>query len=949
MTWVRGPQSRFAAMMRKTSLLLAALLLGGAGPDPAPVPVRVGEHPGFGRIVFDFAQPTEWQIAREGNQVMLSFDGVRRIGNPPSLPHNVESFTQGDGRTELVVTPGARLRTMRVGELLVLDVLDPVKPDLRAVPQAVAAHPLDRHDAPPAVQTAPTTAAAPVAAPALPAQPAAPVLPPPAPVPTSPSGPSTPMMLAATQMAAPTGAAGAILVPFGTSVGAAVVPRGDKVLVVFNEARPLDLAALHDDKLFGTAVVHLLPAATVLEMPLPPHMGVALHREPEGWRVALAPRREEMAPIAVGQEADSFRFSAGDPGRAVNVVDPLTGGPLLVGTQHKPGQSVGVRRVTPEFVVLPTWQGVAVEPLSDQLSLQARSQGFALTAAGAPLALTPLSEDTMAMAGAAGLTRRFLFPMLPTAELAAELRTRLAAAAGAPPLSRGGLQRGVAATMIALGMGVEAQAVLRLAGEENPKEAELPDHAGLGAVAALLASRPGQAEGILDPRLSDSDEVALWRAARDAQLKVDRPQAAAAFAATWPLILTYPPAVRERLLPLAVETMIAGGQTKPAEAALAAAPNDGSLALARGLLAEAQGHTDAALAAYDALANGADRLERARAAPRAIALRLASGRIDGATAADALEKLLLSWRGDQRELDLRERLAELRAQLGQGRVALGLLRETAGLFPDRQPEIRERMRRLFATILADPRSDALPPLEFVALIDDNTDLLPSGATGEALELRLADRLAALDLPEKAAPLLEKLMRAAATDVARAGLGARLASLRLHQGDTAGALAALSASSADDLPPPLLEERTLLLAEATARSGNVAAAVSALAALGTAAADDERATILEHAGDWQGADGALRDYAGKTVPDSGALDAAQQRTLLRLATAATRAGDAATLADLQAKQAGRMSAGPLADMFRLLTAGSVHGVADLQRSGQEAVLAHALPEDLKAMQ
>jgi hypothetical protein len=45
----------------------------------------------------------------------------------------------------------------------------------------------------------------------------------------------------------------------------------------------------------------------------------------------------------------------------------------------------------------------------------------------------------------------------------------------------------------------------------------------------------------------------------------------------------------------------------------------------------------------------------------------------------------------------------------------------------------------------------------------------------------------------------------------------------------------------------------------------------------------------------------------------------------------------------------METGPLADMFRLLTAAQVRGVADLRRSGQEAVLAHDLPRQLKALQ
>jgi hypothetical protein len=45
----------------------------------------------------------------------------------------------------------------------------------------------------------------------------------------------------------------------------------------------------------------------------------------------------------------------------------------------------------------------------------------------------------------------------------------------------------------------------------------------------------------------------------------------------------------------------------------------------------------------------------------------------------------------------------------------------------------------------------------------------------------------------------------------------------------------------------------------------------------------------------------------------------------------------------------MGTGPIADMFRLLTADQVRGVGDLKRSAQEAALARSLPGELKALQ
>ena len=76
-----------------------------------------------------------------------------------------------------------------------------------------------------------------------------------------------------------------------------------------------------------------------------------------------------------------------------------------------------------------------------------------------------------------------------------------------------------------------------------------------------------------------------------------------------------------------------------------------------------------------------DRSVHARATVRAVELRLATGAINDRQAAEQLDRLLYSWRGDNQERALRERLAELQARSGNWRVALGLLRDTEALFP----------------------------------------------------------------------------------------------------------------------------------------------------------------------------------------------------------------------------------------------------------------------------
>ena len=116
---------------------------------------------------------------------------------------------------------------------------------------------------------------------------------------------------------------------------------------------------------------------------------------------------------------------------------------------------------------------------------------------------------------------------------------------------------------------------------------------------------------------------------------------------------------------------------------------------------QAEGDTDKALAMLDALANGTTSFDRARAAVRAVELRLATRKMDKSQAADALDKLLYAWRGDQRELALRERIADLRGQTGAWRVALATLRQAETDFPEQAAAVHERLKDTFAEMIRD--------------------------------------------------------------------------------------------------------------------------------------------------------------------------------------------------------------------------------------------------------
>jgi len=736
----------------------------------------------------------------------------------------------------------------------------------------------------------------------------------------------------------------AVVLPFGDKVGAAAFRRNGMAWVVFDQRSQVDFTALQDNPVFSQAFVQVLPKATLLRVKLAEGSELRLAHNESGWTIAAL--QAPAPPSAISVVVKPTRFELAMPGASdvVTVPDMETGQNLLVGTMRGTPFGVPVARHVPAFVLEPSWMGVVVEPVADTVTLRASSDGFVLDTGGA--SLSPPADGASALADAAFLTRRFDIPAGTPDMLFRRLQTQIREAGLAPAQSRAKPRKAAATTMIALGMGLEAEGMLALASEEDPRLLDDPETAGLSAIGAMLGGRSAETDGILNPALNGSDEVAFWRAIRASQAHEGAPEAAAVFAGTVNLLLAYPAPLRSPLVPLVAETMALGGAPEAADALLTRLKDDKTLDLARAIRQEAKGETADALVRYDAIAAGRDRLAAARAATRATDLRLRTKAITPQDATAALERQFYNWRGDDRELDLRLRVAEMKAQNGEWRPALALLRETTALYPDSTPVIQARMADLMTRLIKGPEAATISPLELVALTEENAELVAMIGTSQVAGL-MADKLLALDLPGRAGPVLERMMAAAPVGPGQATLGARLAVLRLGEGDIHGAEAALANSNAPGLPRDLIERRSLIAARLAARTGHMERATALLLDINTPTADDLRASLLTDAQDWRGAVSALTDLVAKTVPAEGPLAPAEQDTLLRLASALSRTGDTAALLALGAKYGNRIE-GPRAGMFRLLTAPPVNNVADLPRSSSEMALAKAIPVGLTAM-
>jgi len=752
----------------------------------------------------------------------------------------------------------------------------------------------------------------------------------------------------AVRIEAMAGAEPAILLRADADVGLAAFRIGSETIIVLDAPIAFATPGPEIATAFAGLTSRSTDETTVLRVP-GTAAGLRFARTARGWLVtagAPADTAVSILPRSIenGQDVSSVRLPVAEPSRVVTVVNPLTGDRLLVGTQSVAGQAVPNEWHQPQFNLLPTLQGVVVAAISDDIRLRREPAGFTLsTSLRAESAIADAPKRTTDRPIAGAISRLLDIPNGSTKELSAEMNKRVAAAGEAHALARSEPRLRVAEAMLALGMDVEAESVIDVATAADPALADQPHAIGLRAIAATLAGRFDDAKALADPRLDGSTEVELWRALLQVARDEASSQAAHSLADGVGLILACPSALRDRLLPRALETMALNGQAEAARTTLKAFPDAPALDLARGMALEMENNAAGALKMYDQVAMQSDRLARYTALVRAAELRIKSGQLDAKAGADALDRALLGWRGPKQEFALRMRIADLRRQAGQWHEALTVLRDGRDVFPEERANLDRTMEATFLDLLSSDAAKRLSPAEFVSLYDQNQDLVQDINWTEKNGTSLVDRLASLGLQGRADPVMARLV-AQSNDLARRPvLGARLASLRLTMNDPKGAIAALASTvpTADvTVDPAVMQSRQLLYARSEIGRGNQDAALTMLGTLDLADADELRAQIYASRKDWPHTVSALTALEHKRISTKDITDA-QQSIVMRLAVAATLGSDSATLGRLADTYGAAMAKGNQASLFRVITSSPVQGTADLPRAFEEIQVAKRL--------
>jgi len=737
--------------------------------------------------------------------------------------------------------------------------------------------------------------------------------------------------------------------PDGTA--AAVFRRGAYLWIAFDKPIRLGL-----DKLGGAdrrvlSAPEQIPVSngTVMRANVLPGISPRIWRDGEAWVVDLRPQeiRPEVAlqieVQPVSPQGPRIFVPAESIGEPITVADPDIGDELVIVPLGLIGRGIDGQRDYAQFTVLASEQGVAVKPKADDVEVRVLSDGIAITSdRGLFISRSVQPADRPGEGiGGSGLAPRALVDGKPVGRIfdieqwrrgdgrdflraKQELQLRVTEATA---LSRSPPRLDLARFYFANGLAPEALGLLSTIEVEDPELAAKAENRALRGAAKFAMRRHEEArEDLADPGLNGIKEASLWRGAVEAALGRWN-EASEHFARAGEVPDHYPRNYKTEIALLGAEAAIRVANPRGAAGYLDVvatsdpSPSDRARASyfrARVLIAATE--LEPGVDILRGLARGPDRWSRVRSELAIIDVDLERKRLSRTEAIERIEALRFTWRGDDIEFDTLYRLGQLYMQEGDYRQGLNAIRQAVTYYPNNQ-QSRSAGRDLtdaFARLYIDGAADQMTPLAALALYEDFRELTPVGERGDEIIKRLADRLVAVDLLDRAASLLDRQIKFRLQGVEKARVGARLAVIRLLDRKPEAALAAIDESDATNAPQPIRFERGQLRARALFELSRIDEAIKTLEPDNTKEGDQLRAEILWRSQRWAQASRVFERLVGPEDPGTGPLEDARSRLVLNLAVSLSLSNDVPRLTALRQRYATAMDKGPFRDAFRLIT-------------------------------
>ncbi|MFL5298624.1 MAG: endoglucanase [Phenylobacterium sp.] len=705
--------------------------------------------------------------------------------------------------------------------------------------------------------------------------------------------------------------------------GAAVFRRGDAVWVVFDAPAVLDVSHAPRGLTQFTGIQAVRGRDySAIRIEAAHAIPVFANAVGNTWTIAVGPGDQGPSTLLhiSREDADGPAGLKAPVAGATSIVqftDPQAGDVLDVVTALGPPKGTASRRDFAQLSILPSIQGLAIEPRIEDLNVTregdlihiGRPLGLALSPSLAPQQVR-VELDLPKPAGMPGLIDYVNWPKTGPKGFLTRYNALLSAASaegalkdkGAPTTARMALAR----FLVGYELSFEAIGWLNDIARESPQVMETAEFRGLRGMARVMARRYKEAEADFSaPALAEDPSSAMWRSYIASQ-QAQWTEARAQFARGSEAFLQFAPEWKARFARADAQAALAQGDLAAADSRIHLALADKTdvyeelaTRLVQARIFEQEGHKDRALKMYAAISTVHREAIASKALLRATQIRLETGKATPLQAATVFDGLRYRWRGDATELETIRALGHLYLSQGRYREALEALRSAGSRLPD-LPEalqLQSDLHAAFSTLFLDGNADGMEPIQALALFYDFKELTPLGSDGDLMVRKLVRRLVDVDLLDQAAELLKYQADNRLDGVPRAQVATDLAVIYLMDKQPEKAIEAINGSRTTVLPNALNAERRLIEARAWAGVGKYDGALEIIEKDASKEAGDVRSEITWKKHDWAKAGPAFEKALGERWKDPAPLSAEDEGKLLRAGVAYSLAGDDAALTRL----------------------------------------------------
>lgn len=732
--------------------------------------------------------------------------------------------------------------------------------------------------------------------------------------------------------------------PWKERTASAVFTRGPHLWIVFDRPTPINLTSLNTILPDYISAVEAMdyPGHTVLRMTTTSQVYAAARhrRNTYEWIVTVSRRSIVPAfPVAVEPQSQpplkpNVMISLLQTASPLALTDPVMGDTLEVIPTHADGNGVFPARRFVDFELLRTAQGAVIKKNNSDSRIVKLRNGLRVTVPGDGVTMTAslpkVDLDQFVELESASNT------LLPYSQWKVEdgiafyakkhmLQNQIVRA---NDQKASYLRTELAQLLLASGFHQEAIGVLNQIKQDDPEHYEVYQLAALRGAANFMIDRVAEANlDFADPSLDGMEETDYWKRAIGVMMGDEKklvrflhydPQYSA----------NYPPLMRQKLAVIAADQLLGRKRYNEFGRVIATMQAAGQLEAIRDqvdymsgrMLADAGDREEAVNTFTRLIAETSNRFVQVRAEFALATLDYEMGKINRTQLIDRLDRLRYIWRGDVLELAILNLLGDLNAAEGQYPDALRAWKDIISNYPGTQQAsaVATKMAKAFVALFNEGLADTLEPLEALALYDEFRELTPIGKDGDRMIQNLADRLAGVDLLDRAAALLSHQVKYRLEKEDRSRVGARLGLIHLFNREPRKTLEVLELTGYGALANDLQRQRNQLAAMAYGDIGDIKTALDMLKDDFSAEAKNIRLDMFWNNKDWPNVVTTAEDILASRRDITAPLSEVESQTLIRLAVAYTFEGDSLQLQYLRDYFSPLMEGNPMKGRFLFIS-------------------------------